>query len=209
MQNYDIIMLALLAVATLYGFWRGMAWQIASLASLVASYFVSLHFSPQFAPLFGRQAPLNRFAAMLAIYLGTSLAIWMVFRLVRRFIDQVRLTEFDRHAGALLGAAKGVLLCVAVTFFALSLSAQAREAILRSRSGFYIARLLDQAEAVMPPEIHQVLNPYLRQLDALDGAAGPTAAAANPAAGQSAMPANRNGATPGRSTRRWFPRLRR
>ena len=203
MQNYDIIMLAMLAVATLYGFWRGMAWQIASLASLVASYFVSLHFSPQFAPLFGRQAPLNRFAAMLAIYLGTSLAIWLVFRLVRRFIDQVRLTEFDRHAGALLGAAKGVLLCVAVTFFALSLSTQARQAILKSRSGYYIARLLDQAEAAVPPEIRQVLNPCLRQLDALDGAAIPTAAAQTPAS------VNAPSATPGRSTRRWFPRLRR
>lgn len=201
MQIYDIIMLAMLAIATLYGFWRGMAWQIASLASLVASYFVSLHFSPQLAPLFGRQAPLNRFAAMLAIYLGTSLAIWLVFRLVRQFIDRVRLTEFDRQAGALLGAAKGVLLCVAVTFFALSLSAQARESILNSRSGYYIARLLDQAEAVMPRELHQVLNPYLRRLDALDGA--------QPTAAETPEPVNTRGATPGRSTRRWFPRLRR
>jgi membrane protein required for colicin V production len=174
MQVYDIIMLAVLAVATLYGFWRGMAWQIASLASLVASYFVSLHFSPQLAPLFGRQAPLNRFAAMLAIYLGTSLAIWLVFRLVRQFIDRVRLTEFDRQAGALFGAAKGILLCLAVTFFALSLSARSRESILSSRSGYYIARLLDQAEAVMPRELHEVLNPYLRRFDQLDGA-GPTA----------------------------------
>ncbi|MGD9644090.1 MAG: CvpA family protein [Pirellulales bacterium] len=170
MQVYDIIMLAVLAVTTLYGFYRGMAWQIASLASLVASYFVSLHFSPQLAPLFGRQAPLNRFAAMLAIYLGTSLAIWLVFRLVRQLIDRVRLTEFDRQAGALFGAAKGVLLCLAVTFFALSLSAKARESILSSHSGYYIARLLDQAEAIMPPELHQVLNPYLRRFDDLDEA---------------------------------------
>jgi len=195
MQIYDIIMLAMLAVATLYGFWRGMAWQIASLASLVASYFVSLHFSPQLAPLFGRQAPLNRFAAMLAIYLGTSLAIWLVFRLVRQFIDRVRLTEFDRQAGALLGAAKGVLLCVAVTFFALSLSAPAREAILKSRSGYYIARLLDQAEAVMPRELHQVLNPYLRRLDALDGA--------QPTASESPVPRESRGAMRQKRLRWW------
>lgn len=170
MQLYDILMLSVLAVTTIYGFWRGMAWQIASLASLVASYFVSLHFSPQFAPFFGRQAPLNRFAAMLAIYLGTSLAIWVVFRVVRQFIDRVRLTEFDRQAGALFGAAKGILVCLAVTFFALSLSATARESIMNSRSGYYIARLLDQAEVVMPPELHQVLNPYLRRFDQLDAA---------------------------------------
>ena len=38
-----------------------MAWQIASLASLVVSYFAALRFSAQLAPYFGEQAPLNRF----------------------------------------------------------------------------------------------------------------------------------------------------
>ena len=53
----------------MFGFWKGMAWQIASLASLVVSYFAALRFSEQLAPMFGDQAPLNRFVAMLAIYI--------------------------------------------------------------------------------------------------------------------------------------------
>jgi membrane protein required for colicin V production len=165
METYDICMLLVLVAATLFGAYKGMAWQIASLASLVVSYFVALRFSPQIAHNFGDQAPLNRFIAMFVLYIATSIAIWMVFRIVANFLDRVKLREFDRQLGALFGAAKGVLWCVAITFFAVTLSAKARGLVLDSRSGHYIAVLLDRADRVMPPELHNVLDPYLHKLE--------------------------------------------
>ena len=142
-----------------------MAWQIASTASLVVSYFVALRFSEQLAPRFGQQAPLNRFIAMFVLYMITSLAIWFAFRIVHGFIDRVRLREFDRQMGAVVGAAKGVLWCVAITFFAVTLSERARTSVLHSRSGYMIARLLDRAEGIMPRELHGVLDPYLNRFE--------------------------------------------
>ena len=47
---------------------------------------------------------------MLMIYAGASLAIWMMYRVVGGAIDRVKLNEFDRQMGALVGFAKGVLL---------------------------------------------------------------------------------------------------
>ena len=108
---------------------------------------------------------MNRFIAMFVLYMGTSLAIWLLFRIVRGFVDRVRLKEFDHQMGALFGAAKGVLLCVAITFFAVTLSTKARAAVLKSRSGHYIALLLNRADAVMPKELHDVLDPYLDKLE--------------------------------------------
>jgi len=166
MQTYDLLMLLVLAAATVFGFWKGMAWQIASLASLVVSYFAALRFSAQLAPVFGDHAPLNRFVAMLAIYIGVSFIIWMMFRLVSGVIDKVRLESFDRQLGAMFGLAKGVLLCVAITFFAVTLLPQPQgEAIVASQSGRYIVALLDKSHSVFPPEIHQVLDPYLNQIE--------------------------------------------
>jgi len=165
MDGYDVLMLVVLVAATLFGGMKGMAWQIASLASLAVSYLVSLKFSAQLAPLFGEQAPWNRFLAMLVLYLASSLAIWVAFRFVARFIERVKLREFDRQVGALVGFAKGVLLCVAITFFAVTLSAKARQAVLDSRSGYYIALLLDRAGPMIPTELHDVLDPYIRRLD--------------------------------------------
>jgi membrane protein required for colicin V production len=143
-----------------------MAWQIASLASLVVSYFAALRFSAQLAPTFGDSAPLNRFVAMFVIYVVTSFVIWTLFRLVSGAIDKVRLESFDRQMGAMFGFAKGVLLCVAITFFAVTLLPPAQgEAIVSSQSGRYIVALLDKSHSVFPPEIHQIVDPYLNRIE--------------------------------------------
>lgn len=165
MQTYDLIMLAVLAGCTFFGAWKGMAWQLASLASLGVSYLVALNFSDQLAPYLGENAPLNRLAAMLVLYLATSLGVWLAFRVVASIIDRVKLTEFDKQVGALFGLAKGVLLCVVITFFAVTLSESARSQILQSRSGHYIAELIDKADPVIPEELREVIHPYLQELD--------------------------------------------
>ena|SRR5688572_12688823 len=170
MQSYDLIMVVVLAGATIFGFWKGMAWQIASLASLFVSYVLSLKLSAQLAPtfaqMFGLQPPLDRFAAMFAIYVGASFFIWTLFRFVSRAIDKVRLQAFDKQIGAMFGFAKGVLLCVVITFFAATLLPPAQgEAIVGSQSGRLIVKLLDKSHSVFPPELHQVLDPYLNKIE--------------------------------------------
>lgn len=164
MQPYDIAMLVVIVGATVFGAYKGVAWQVASLASLVASYLVAVRFSDPLAPLLSPQAPWNKFLAMLVLYLATSLAIWIAFRAISNFIDRLKLREFDRQIGALMGAAKGVAWCVAITFFAVTLSADARAAVLKSRSGQYIALLIQQAKPVIPREVNEAVGPYLDQL---------------------------------------------
>lgn len=159
-------MLAVLGFATIFGFWKGLAWQIASLASLVVSYFVALKFADRIAPMISPHAPWNKFVAMLLIYAAASLVIWMLFRIVSGAIDRVKLNEFDRQMGALVGFAKGVLLCIAITFFAVTLlGQQQRERIVASRSGQYIVQILDKADSVAPPEVHDVIGPYIKKIN--------------------------------------------
>jgi membrane protein required for colicin V production len=166
MQIYDIVMIAVLVLAVVFGAWKGLAWQVASLASLVVSYFLALRFSTQLAPYISDREPLNRFVAMLLIYMVTGIVIWLLFRLVAGFMDRLKLKEFDRQMGALVGLAKGGLLCIAITFFAVSLTEDPyRQSILTSHSGHYIGYVLDRAQVVMPEEIHGVLEPYLDELD--------------------------------------------
>ncbi|HEY1068095.1 MAG TPA: CvpA family protein, partial [Pirellulales bacterium] len=166
MQNYDLAMLAVLGFATIFGFWKGLAWQVASLASLVVSYFAALKFADRLAPMVSEHAPFNKFAAMLIIYAGSSLAIWMLFRVVAGVIDGIKLKEFDRQMGALVGFAKGVLICIAITCVAVTLlGPEQRDKIIASRSGHYIVQVLDKAEAVAPPEIKGVITPYIERIN--------------------------------------------
>jgi membrane protein required for colicin V production len=166
MQGYDLLMLIVLVGAVIWGAWKGFAWQVASLASMAASYFVALTFRQQVAQFISATPPWNIFLSMLILFLGTSLVVWVGFNFVAEMIEKVKLKEFDRQVGALFGFAKGVLLCVLITLFAVTLlSEPQRQAICNSKSGYYIAILLDKADAVIPGEVHEVLNPYIERLD--------------------------------------------
>lgn len=166
MQTYDLLMLLVLGAATLFGFWKGMAWQVASLASLVVSFFVARQYADQLAPHISEHTPWNKAVAMLAIYIGTSFVIWTLFRLVSGMIDRVKLDGFDHQMGALIGFAKGVLLTIVITFFAVTILPQSqKDMIIASRTGLYIVRLLDKTDTVVPPEIHDVIHPYVERIE--------------------------------------------
>ncbi len=120
MQSYDLIMLVVLVGATLLGAWKGMAWQLASMASIVVSYFVAMSFRGPVSQLLSAEPPWNMFLAMLLLYLGTSLLIWLGFQVVRSAIDRMRLNEFDHQVGGIIGFVKGVVLCVIITMFAVN-----------------------------------------------------------------------------------------
>lgn len=165
MQPYDLIMLVVLVAAAAWGAWKGLAWQVASVCSIVFSFAVAARFSEQLAPHLSQEAPWNRFAAMLVLYVGTSAGIWLLFRMVKSSIDRIHLKDLDRQLGGLVGAVKGVLLCVAITFFAVTLTEESRQQVLKSRSGVYIGQLIDRAGPILPPSVQQALRPYLDRLN--------------------------------------------
>ncbi|MCB9875923.1 MAG: CvpA family protein [Planctomycetaceae bacterium] len=165
MEIYDIIMLAVLAGAMLFGAWKGLAWQIASLGAIVASSFVALKFDTPLAEALPVGPPWDVPLAWVILFVGTSFVIWVIFRYVSDFIDRLKLKEFDRQIGALFGLAKGVLICVILTIFLVSLVDSIRAPILRSYSAYYIAVFLDKAHAYLPDDIHDKLEPAIHSLD--------------------------------------------
>ncbi len=165
MQMYDVFMLVVLIGAFAFGAWKGMARQIASLASVILSAAAAIHFSPQLAPMISKQEPWNRYLAMLIIYVGVSLIIWIIFRYVSAIIDRIKLNEFDHQMGALFGLIKGALLCIVITFFTVMLSEDARQVVLQSKSGKMIAVVTRHANPVLPKDVRDAIGKYVDELD--------------------------------------------
>jgi membrane protein required for colicin V production len=166
MEIYDIIMLVVLLGAAVFGAVKGFAWQLASISSIVASYIVAYRFREPFSQSIQADPPWNRVCAMLILYVGTALVIWVAFRMIRRTIDRLRLKEFDRQVGALFGLAKGLLYCMLITLFAVTLFGdRTRDAVVGSKSGRYIAHALHRSGGVIPSEIHDLVGPYLEKFD--------------------------------------------
>jgi membrane protein required for colicin V production len=162
---YDIFMLVVIIGFTLFGMLKGMAWQLASLGSLVVSFYVAVHFSPVIAPMLSKQEPWNRYLAMLILYLVTSLGIWLLFRLVSGAIDRVKLQEFDRQLGALFGLAKGLLLSLVITFFAVTLAETTRQAVLSAKSGQCAAWVNRHAVPLLPADVREMLGKYIDEFN--------------------------------------------
>ncbi|MBA2115846.1 CvpA family protein [Bremerella alba] len=164
MVAYDFLMLAILGGAILWGLYKGMVWQIASFASLVASYFISMQLREPVANALGLQPPWGNQAAMLGLYMTTSLVIWVIFSMVNKTLKSFELKSWDRQVGAGLGLAKGVLLCIIVTMFAVALTKDdSRQQIVQSKSGFYITKVIDNLQGVMPAEVNEVVGPFIER----------------------------------------------
>lgn len=164
-EGYDLMMLGILAAAALLGYFKGIVWQIAWIAGIAASTFVALRFAGQLAPFVGQQPPWNRLIAMLALYVGTSLVVWLLFRVVSGAIDAVHLSAFDHQLGLLLGIAKGALLCIVITFFAVTLAPAYRPQVVGSQSGRIVAEVISRADEILPREIAEAVNPFVKQFE--------------------------------------------
>ena len=166
MMVYDIIMIVVIVAATAWGVYKGLIWQIASLGSIVASYFVAYQFRGVVAANINASPPWNTVLAMLLLYLGTSAVIWIAFRFIKEAMDKIKLKEFDNHVGGVLGFAKGVVLCIVITLFAVTLLGEReQDHIIRSHSGYFMAVILDKSHNVLPLEMNETVHALVHKLD--------------------------------------------
>lgn len=185
LEGYDLMMLGILAAAAVLGYFKGLVWQVAWIAGIAASAFVAVRFAGTVAPFVGQQPPWNRLLAMLLIYMATSMVVWLLFRVVSGAIDAVHLSAFDHQLGLLFGLAKGALLCVVITFFAVTLAPGFRGQILGSHSGRIVADLITRADEYLPADIVETVEPFVKQFEdqlRAGGAAAGEAAAPSPLA---------------------------
>ena len=164
MSIYDIAMIIVFLGCIWFGYWKGLAWQVASVAAIFLSYFVAVTFPDAISPYISAEPPFNRFAAMLILFIGTSLIVWTIFASVSKSLKKMELKGFDRQAGALLGAFKGAILAMLITMFSVSLLGEkARDAIHQSKTGYYVVRGIDQLSGIAPTELAQFLHPHIEK----------------------------------------------
>ena len=107
MTIYDAVMAALVVAGMVWGAWRGIIWQVASISSLVLGYAVAHQLSPQLAPHFPGEPVVARAEAMLAVYAAVSGGVFLAAWMVRSTLRQLKFEAFDRHLGMVMGGIEG------------------------------------------------------------------------------------------------------
>jgi len=158
---YDFLVLGIILFFILLGLWKGLAWQLAGILSLVLGFMVAIPGSAPIARFFGSTAPLNRFVAAAVLYGVVSLGLYLAAFYYREFISKWKLDNWDRHLGGILGAVKGILLSFALTFFAITCFKGLREPILTRPTGKFMAYAMHALNPLWPPGFHESIHAYI------------------------------------------------
>jgi uncharacterized membrane protein required for colicin V production len=162
MTIYDVAMVGIVVAGMVWGAWRGITWQLASIASLVLGYSVAHPLSAQLAPQlqqFGGPV-VARALAMILIYAAVSGGVFLVAWIVRSTLRRLKFEAFDRHLGMIMGGLEGALLGLIATLFVVSLAPQSRAQIFTSPSGRIVGRVMNVVGPVLPGEVRQELEPF-------------------------------------------------
>ncbi len=165
MTPYDVAMIAVVVVGMIWGAWRGITWQLASIASLVLGYMVAFPLSKELAPNFPGEPIVARALALLVLYVAVSAGVFLVAWSIRATLRRWKFEAFDRHLGMILGGLEGGLLGIVVTVFVISLVPSSRTPILTSRSGIAVDHLLKAARPALPVEVAGMLQPFWTALE--------------------------------------------
>lgn len=162
---YDFITLAILAFATFRGAQKGFVWQLATISGLIICFVFAETVSVAVMPHIGVEPPLSRWIAIFGLYVASSFVAFAIARNLRGYIEKAKFKEFDNHLGGVFGFIKGVTFSLIVSFFAVTLSADSREVVLSSNSGYASAVILRALQPVLPDELEGLITPQLQHFD--------------------------------------------
>ena len=118
MSAVDWIMAALLLGSIALGAWRGLVFEVLSVAGWFAAFIAAQLYAPQVAiwlPMAGATEPMRYAAGFAALFVLVLFAAGFAAWVIKKLVEAVGLRPIDRILGAAFGILRGVLLLLAAT----------------------------------------------------------------------------------------------
>ncbi len=114
----DWIFIAVLVVSMVVGAWRGLVFEVISVAAWIAAFVLAQWFAPavgQWLPIDSTNESLRYGLGFLLIFVGTVFAGGVIAFVLKKLLAAVGLTPADRMLGAGFGLVRGAVLLLALT----------------------------------------------------------------------------------------------
>ena len=196
----DLVVVAILLYCAVKGASRGLLSQLSWVIALLLCFKFSGTLAPAIEPMIGVAPPLKQWLAMLAVYVGLCGVSFVVAGMLSSWMAKAKIIDFDKHLGGILGFVKGVVICMTVMFFAITMSPAMRHIVSQTYSGYAAAVILHNSQYLIPllpenavPTVRNVIDNFNRSLqpgiDDLKGAtpAGAESFGLNSGTGSSAL----------------------
>ncbi len=152
----DWLLLGVLALSVVVGLWRGLVFELISLAGWILAWLVALHGAEAIGGLLGAGAPgsaLRSGVGFVVGFVGTLIVCALLARLAKSLVNATPLSVLDRMLGAGFGLLRGVLLLLALVTV-VNWTPMAQAAWWRaSEAVTWLARLERGLQPWLPPDL--------------------------------------------------------
>lgn len=160
MNWVDVTLVAVLVLSILLGLWRGLVYEVLSVAGWVVAFIAAQRYADPVAALLPMEgfAPALRLAAGFAlVFIGVAFAAGLVSWLVKKLVASVGLRPVDRVLGAVFGIARGVLILLAVATVVSMTPMRSEQAWVASPVAAGLSQSLNAIKPVLPVAVGQYL----------------------------------------------------
>ena len=149
--DYAVIAVLLLSIA--WGAWRGLVYEVLSLAGWIMAFLVANLFAAPFSETFpqGMRQELRVVVAFVLIFVGTLVLATLASALLARIVKVSVLHSLDRWLGALFGLMRGLLILIAFAMVAGLTSLPRKPVWTDSATGYSLAQTVIQLKPWLPP----------------------------------------------------------
>lgn len=160
MATLDWIFLAVLLASMVLGAWRGLVYEVLSVLTWIAAFFLAQWFAPQagsMLPMAGSSEVVRYAAGFVLVFVAAVFAGGLVSFLMSKLVSVVGLKPMDRGLGALFGLVRGAVLLLAATVVA-NMTPFKNSAEWQSSTGAHVAQVvLEGLKPVLPQEFGKYL----------------------------------------------------
>jgi len=156
MAALDWIFAALLLVSMLVGAWRGLVYEVLSLAGWVAAFLAAQWLAADVAarlPM-GEAGETMRYAAgFILVFVGSLFVCGFLAWLTKKLVEAVGLRPVDRTLGAAFGVLRGLLVLLVLVVMAGLMQLHQADWWQESRGAVLLSDLLQGLRPVLPEEL--------------------------------------------------------
>jgi membrane protein required for colicin V production len=160
MATLDWVFAAVLVLSLAVGVWRGLVFEVLSVAGWIAAFVLAQWWAPavaQWLPVGQWSATLRYAAGFIVVLVGSLFAAALLAMLARKLIEAVGLRPVDRILGAAFGVLRGMVIVLVVTVVAQMTPLKDTQLWSESAGAQWATRVLKGLKPILPEPFGQYL----------------------------------------------------
>ena len=153
MSWLDWALMAVLLLSALLGLWRGLVYEVLSLAVWVVAFVLAQAYAAPvgaWLPVDGFSQPLQLAAGFAAVFVAAAFVGGLLAWLVKKFVESVGLRPVDRILGGAFGLARGMVILLGLAVVVSMTPLQSQERWRDSTVAGVLSRTLHAIKPLLP-----------------------------------------------------------